>query len=631
MMKPASPTADGLVIPGEIQTFIEQLQHDDDDDDFFRQYLHLPNDEPPAYVQASVDGRDDTSTNLGSESHVPPLTSGQSLSPSSHSRASPSSPGQLGLEDAEPKAVLSVPWPSGGFDDISSTDCLRHVGGGPDIQIQGPIPPPPTRIDEDDMSTNLSPRSSSHRVPALGPSAQAMPVKRGRSNPLSGEKRVKVSNMRKIKACMRCRIRKRECDEDTPCKHCRKAFPKQRGVCVREKLSAFRFPGDGQNTDIWTRESTRASLLRQNWQLCGIPRPFLVKFHQAEDSPGLALTLQPYVVNARPFALATGHSYTPLYAGISGASKSTWDSGRSTQPEPNMVMGLCLAPGQEQLPRDLLGWAEKQLSGELRDKKAPDFESSILAFLLVYRDSPLKPQYSSSNSSSREKKALACVDSKNLVRKTCEMRCWYFIWQTSKLYAYTHGGAPDPGGHSDKHSRLPPTALWELRKMTAEGLIACEKEILLELDEMSPDGARLIELPLWACIWQMILIYRRLVAGSSNVAHSQLGGSVHGGTAGFNEVFALPVVEHLYRLLILKYNAYFGSTSPIYPKKGQPPTTEVLAGDEDLKRKWDNLSLRRKEFYLTITNGVESDLHLKNLVIDIESTLEHRLRRRPKS
>jgi hypothetical protein len=207
MMKAVSPKADTQVIPGEIQTFIEQLQYDDDDDDFFRQYLHLPNDEPPAYVQPSVDGRDDTSTYLGSEGHVPPLTSGQTLSPSSRSRASPSSPGRL--EDADSQAVLSAPWPRGGFDDLDSIDCLRHVGGGPEILIQEPISAPPTRIEEDDMSINLSPRGPGHPMPALN-SAQAMPMKRGRSNPLSGEKRAKVSHMRKIKACMRCRIRKRE-------------------------------------------------------------------------------------------------------------------------------------------------------------------------------------------------------------------------------------------------------------------------------------------------------------------------------------------------------------------------------------------------------------------------------------
>lgn len=65
---------------------------------------------------------------------------------------------------------------------------------------------------------------------------------------------------------------------------------------------------------------------------------------------------------------------------------------------------------------------------------------------------------------------------------------------------------------------------------------------------------------------------------------------------GYNGVSALPAVQHLYRLMVIKYNAYFGSTSPIYPKKGQPPTIELLAGDEHLRREWDNVSLRRKEF-----------------------------------
>lgn len=59
---------------------------------------------------------------------------------------------------------------------------------------------------------------------------------------------------------------------------------------------------------------------------------------------------------------------------------------------------------------------------------------------------------------------------------------------------------------------------------------------------------------------------------------------------------ALAVVEHLYRLLVIKYSAYFGSASPIFPKKGQPPTTELLEDDERLRREWDNVLLRRKEF-----------------------------------
>lgn len=333
---------------------------------------------------------------------------------------------------------------------------------------------------------------------------------------------------------------------------------------------------------------------------------------QAYDSPGLPLTLQPYIINARPSTPATGYYPLPAYAAVGSASMPTLGSWPGMQPAPNPAIGSCLAPGQENLPRDLLGWADTQLSRELYDKQAPDFESAILSFLLVYRESPLDLRGAPSSSG---KKLPPCVDPKDLVRKICEMRCWYMIWQTSKLYTQAPGGAPG--------AQLPPTVIWELRKIATDALIACEKEILLELDELPPNGAQLIELPLWACIWQVILIYRQLVSGYWNLARSQPASSADGGGngesqphvirsgslgrgdclldladrfPGSNEVSVLTVVEHLYRLLVIKYSAYFGSTSPVFPKKGQPPTAELLRGDEGLRRKWDNILVRRKEF-----------------------------------
>lgn len=205
-MKPVPPNA-GQVIPGEIQDFIGQL-HNDDDDHLFREFLHFPNEETPAYIQPSIDGRDDTSTQHGSEGHAPPLTFGPTLSPLSRSRASLSSPGQL--EDADPPAV-STSWSGGGFEGLeSAADYLHHIGTRPEIHIHGPISPSPKRLEEDDISIHLSPGGLGHPASPLSPPPQATPMKRGRSNPLPGEKRAKVSNMRKIKACMRCRIRKRE-------------------------------------------------------------------------------------------------------------------------------------------------------------------------------------------------------------------------------------------------------------------------------------------------------------------------------------------------------------------------------------------------------------------------------------
>lgn len=182
-------------------------------------------------------------------------------------------------------------------------------------------------------------------------------------------------------------------------------------------------------------------------------------------------------------------------------------------------MGDCLASGQENLSHHLLGWADRFLLQQVDQKKAPYFEAAIISFLLACKDSSL--DLGGSGASSRKKKALAHVDSKNLVRKVCEMRSWYSIWQTSQLYVYTDGGAPDENNNS--HSRLPPTALWELRKIVTEALIECEKEVLMELDELSPDEAQILSLPLWACIWQMIFIYRQLFAGYSKLNHKQAG------------------------------------------------------------------------------------------------------------
>lgn len=120
------------VIPSEIQGVLEPYN----DDDLFSQYLHLPNDESPAYIQLSADGRDDTSTYLGSEGQAPPLTFGQTLSSSSYTRASPSSP--VRLEDADSQAVPIASWPESDLDDLDSTDALRHVQV-PELPDNNPI------------------------------------------------------------------------------------------------------------------------------------------------------------------------------------------------------------------------------------------------------------------------------------------------------------------------------------------------------------------------------------------------------------------------------------------------------------------------------------------------------------
>lgn len=93
------------------------------------------------------------------------------------------------------------------FESNPSSPCERSQS-----DQQSPTPP---RLEEDSVSIHLSPQGSSNAVPVFSSSAQ--PMKRGRSNPLPGEKRARVSNMRKIRACIRCRIRKREVRQRQVC------------------------------------------------------------------------------------------------------------------------------------------------------------------------------------------------------------------------------------------------------------------------------------------------------------------------------------------------------------------------------------------------------------------------------
>lgn len=58
---------------------------------------------------------------------------------------------------------------------------------------------------------------------------------------------------------------------------------------------------------------------------------------------------------------------------------------------------------------------------------------------------------------------------------------------------------------------------------------------------------------------------------------------------------ALNIISHLHRILLVKHGAYFRSSSPIFPKRGQPSTLELLEHPQ-LKRAWENVLERRGGF-----------------------------------
>lgn len=65
-------------------------------------------------------------------------------------------------------------------------------------------------------------------------------------------------------------------------------------------------------------------------------------------------------------------------------------------------------------------------------------------------------------------------------------------------------------------------------------------------------------------------------------------------------VAALDVMQQLHRLLLVKYSAYFWSSSPLHPWPTGPSTAQTLAGDERLRTTWFDVFTRYEGFRMSL-------------------------------
>lgn len=199
--------------------------------------------------------------------------------------------------------------------------------------------------------------------------------------------------------------------------------------------------------------------------------------------------------------IATGVSPITTFGNWPGTFNSPWVPGSLVLNEPG--------PAANELPV----WAETQLSMELETYKRTNFPDAVGALLLAYRDTSL-PAQGPAPANGKKKKQASVVNTKALVRKVLEMLCQFRIWRSPALYC--RGQGRQAAGMGDN------TAI--------TALIACEKEILRDLDELDTKLALEDELPVWACLWQMILTYRNLIGMYSGVGH----GPSSSANPGFN-------------------------------------------------------------------------------------------------
>lgn len=370
-------------------------------------------------------------------------------------------------------------------------------------------------------------------------------------------------------------------------------------------------------------------------------------------SPHLRLTIQEYYTtnNVQDGLAQVDHSsyFPPPFATLGTVPMSTNGNWPGTSPNSHYYTSdqtrYFLAPQTQPPTAVLLRWIEPQISWE-QAFAGFSFEAAIQNFVFALRDRPLplppdigpigagggggrggrgKKGGGRKRSGSSADRLPAAL---RLLRNVCELSCWERLWRAPALYYVQQG-------------RLPATVLRELKDVASAALGSCERRVMAELDELLVTGIKGIEVPVLACLWQIILIYRRLIRAYSerlrepaawaagwdagklclffpaplvalrvhdlSQLHMFLVLVEHRSRSVLTDFFsasegqqclsgALSTVTHLYRLILVKYAAYFGSSSPIFPRPRHRSTSDLLAGNERLQRAWDHVRACREGF-----------------------------------
>lgn len=145
------------------------------------------------------------------------------------------------------------------------------------------------------------------------------------------------------------------------------------------------------------------------------------------------------------------------------------------------------------------------------------FEAAMEALIFQLQKRPLQiPPPGEANSNDTylrkysDKKMIPGLD---LSRHVFELTCWLRLWRNPLLY-----------GHDDAKSpfKLSPTALSQLKELIVNPMVDCERLVFLELEKKpSSRNGGCIDLYMWANLWQLILIYRRMMTEDSQFIGSE--------------------------------------------------------------------------------------------------------------
>ncbi|KAF7562176.1 hypothetical protein G7046_g1963 [Stylonectria norvegica] len=261
-----------------------------------------------------------------------------------------------------------------------------------------------------------------------------------------------TADVRKNGACLPCRVSKTRCHESGVCPTCRKAFPDHSHLVCTRITPAMAWPVIGRVPDVWSVNATEEEQFRLDPRFfTGKPREIAVFFSRDVNSSTLRAMVQAY------------------------------RSQDGTEENPRKA-----AFAREKVPShiELQRWVEAQIQRE----DSSDFKHSLQNFLLAYsEDGHGLPKH-------------------DLVSKVHKMNCFFRIWRTHSFWCR------DP---TNKLVNLPLSVQAELRLIARKALESLEHDVLKHLDDCLAQQGPLKpqeKMAIWASMWQLILMYRDLLA-----------------------------------------------------------------------------------------------------------------------
>ncbi|KAG8675060.1 hypothetical protein FPOAC1_001037 [Fusarium poae] len=389
------------------------------------------------------------------------------------------------------------------------------------------------------------------------------------------KRRQEVAQVRKSGACFRCKFRRISCGVGAPCQACEKAAGiLGRELCIREKLTKMRFSSGDLHYIDYTARLLDQELVAGTTHL-GPHRKVSLSMDYP-GNPALEVEVQDYYGNTTP----PWFCCWVVTDQVGGQVESyRQESARYALPQ--------LLP-----PSHLVDWVERIIAHQ--ETRCIGFQQTVDSFILRY---------------SQSKSLLPMHD---FVRKVHKLNCLTKI-RLGLILCVEEGGDMTPP------SCALHTQFGQISKAASQPI---EKGVLLELEKLvfgttgiGSDNS----VALWASLWCLILMYRKLV--HTYMAFRQFPCHVPEDYSGFPEC-KLEVGTHFYHHLVSIYAAIFRVTSPLYADFRLASTRKLLDDDESLIEAF--MSLRTESFYFqreSMSMSASPDQLLRRMILDREAGL----------